>query len=105
MIVVWAGVASIDIVAVLVFALLGAAVLSKDLPLLVLRVHRGRFLSEWLSDGWWRFVFVVPTGVVFWLCTVVVGMVLREVGFTGAVVSFVMVAALVTVVLLFWLWG
>jgi hypothetical protein len=43
---------------------------------------------------------VVPTGVVIWLCTVVIGMVLRKASSAGVAVSFVVVAASVTAVLL-----
>jgi hypothetical protein len=43
---------------------------------------------------------VVPTGVVVWLCTVVIGMVLRKASSAGVAASFVVVAATVTAVLL-----
>ncbi|WP_441005925.1 DUF3054 family protein [Mycobacterium malmoense] len=43
---------------------------------------------------------VAPTGVVVWLCTVVVGMALRKASSAGVAASFVVVAASVTALLL-----
>jgi hypothetical protein len=43
---------------------------------------------------------VYPTGVAVWLCTVVVGMLLRKVTSAGVAGSFVVVAATVTGLLL-----
>jgi Protein of unknown function (DUF3054) len=55
----------------------------------------------WLaSRGWRRPTAVIPTGVVVWLCTVVVGMLLRKAGSAGVAVSFVVVASSVTAALL-----
>ena len=55
----------------------------------------------WLATrAWQRPTAVVPTGVVVWLCTVVIGMVLRKASSAGVAVSFVVVAASVTAVLL-----
>ena len=55
----------------------------------------------WLLIGGWRRPFtVIPTGVVVWVCTVVVGMLLRKVTSAGVSTSFVVVASLSTGVLL-----
>jgi MFS-type transporter involved in bile tolerance (Atg22 family) len=55
----------------------------------------------WLaSRGWQRPTAVVPTGLVVWLCTVVVGMLLRKASSAGVAASFVVVAASVTAALL-----
>jgi hypothetical protein len=55
----------------------------------------------WLgSRGWRHPTALAPTGVVVWLCTVVVGMLLRKASSAGVAASFVVVAASVTAVLL-----
>ena len=55
----------------------------------------------WLAArGWKRPTAVAPTGLVVWLCTVVIGMVLRKLTSAGVAASFVVVASLVTAVLL-----
>lgn len=55
----------------------------------------------WLASRAWRQpVAVAPTGVVVWLFTVVVGMVLRKATSAGVAASFVVVAASVTALLL-----
>ena len=56
-----------------------------------------------LSRAWRRPSAIVPTGVVVWLCTVAIGMLLRKATSAGVAVSFVIVAAAATaVVLLGW---
>src|SRR5574337_907767 len=55
----------------------------------------------WLvSRAWRRPTAVVPTGLIVWLCTVVVGMLLRKASSAGMAASFVVVASSVTAVLL-----
>ena len=55
----------------------------------------------WLvSRGWRSPTAVTPTGVVVWLCTVAVGMLLRKASSQGVAVSFIVVASLVTALLL-----
>ena len=58
----------------------------------------------WLvSRGWQRPIALVPTGVVVWMCTVAVGMLLRAATSAGVSGSFVVVASAATaVVLLGW---
>jgi hypothetical protein len=53
-----------------------------------------------LSGGWRRPLTVIPVGVVVWVCTVAVGMVLRKVTSAGVSTSFVAVASVATAVLL-----
>jgi hypothetical protein len=55
------------------------------------------------SRGWRRPTAIAPTGLTVWLCTVVVGMLLRRLTGAGVAASFVVVASTVTaVVLLGW---
>ncbi|HEY7054661.1 MAG TPA: DUF3054 domain-containing protein [Mycobacterium sp.] len=53
-----------------------------------------------LSLGWRRPLEVVPTGLAVWLATVAVGMALRKADSQGVAITFVLVAAAVTAVLL-----
>jgi Protein of unknown function (DUF3054) len=56
-----------------------------------------------LVRGWRHPTAVVPTGLVVWVCTVAIGMLLRKATSAGVAVSFVVVAAAATaVVLLGW---
>src|SRR6202048_2880477 len=55
----------------------------------------------WLAARAWRHPTVVaPTGVVVWLCTVAVGVLLRKATSAGVAASFVAVASTVTALLL-----
>jgi hypothetical protein len=60
----------------------------------------GTAIGWLLARGWRRPTAVAPTGIVVWVCTVAVGMVLRKVSSAGVAVSFVVVASSVTAVLL-----
>jgi peptidoglycan/LPS O-acetylase OafA/YrhL len=53
-----------------------------------------------LARGWRQPLALAPTGVVVWLATVIVGMLLRKATSQGVAVSFVVVASLVTAALL-----
>jgi hypothetical protein len=98
----WLGV---DVACVLVFCAVGrrshdeglsvAGVVATAWPFLT-----GTFIGWLASRGWQRPTAVVPTGLVVWLCTVVVGMLLRKASSAGVAASFVVVAASVTAVLL-----
>jgi hypothetical protein len=91
---------ALDVVAVLVFAAVGrrshaeddtvAGVLGTAWPFLA-----GTAVGWLLSRAWARPVPVRPTGVVVWLSTVVVGMVLRRLTGEGTAASFVVVALVV----------
>ncbi|WP_326548502.1 DUF3054 domain-containing protein [Mycolicibacterium sp. ND9-15] len=52
------------------------------------------------SLGWRRPYALIPTGVVVWVCTIVVGMLLRKLTSAGAAPSFIVVASISTAVLL-----
>jgi peptidoglycan/LPS O-acetylase OafA/YrhL len=57
--------------------------------------------TGWLaSRAWQRPTSLAPTGLVIWLCTVIVGMLLRKATSAGTAVSFVVVASLSTAILL-----
>lgn len=60
----------------------------------------GTALGWLLVRGWQRPVSVAPTGLVIWVCTVVVGMLLRRLTAAGTATSFIIVASLTTAVLL-----
>jgi Protein of unknown function (DUF3054) len=60
----------------------------------------GTALGWLLSIGWRRPAAVVPTGVAVWVCTVVVGMLLRKATSAGIAPSFIVVASISTAVLL-----
>ena len=60
----------------------------------------GTVLGWLVSRGWRRPTTPVPTGVIVWACTVVVGLALRVASGEGIAFSFIMVATLVTGVLL-----
>ena len=95
----------VDIVAVIVFCTIGrrshaealsvAGVAQTAWPVLC-----GTGVGWLVLGGWRRPLMVIPTGVVVWVCTVVVGMLLRKVTSAGVSASFVVVASLSTAVLL-----
>jgi hypothetical protein len=98
----WLGV---DVIGVLVFCALGRRSHDEGLSITGIASTAWPFLTGtvvgWLaSRGWRRPTAVVPTGVVVWLCTVAVGMVLRKASSAGVAASFVVVASSVTAVLL-----
>src|SRR6478752_2000270 len=94
-----------DIVGVLVFCAVGrrshaegltaAGVAETAWPFLV-----GTAAGWLLIRGWRRPTAISPTGRVVWVSTVVIGMLLRKATSAGVAVSFVVVAAVVTAVLL-----
>jgi hypothetical protein len=94
-----------DVVAVLVFCTVGrrshaegltvAGVAETAWPFLV-----GTAVGWLLIRAWRRPTAVVPTGLAVWLCTVVVGMLLRKATSAGVAVSFIVVASVATAVLL-----
>jgi Protein of unknown function (DUF3054) len=94
-----------DVVAVLVFCALGRRSHDEGLNVTGVAATAWPFLSGtvvgWLvSRAWRRPTAVAPTGLIVWLCTVVVGMLLRKASSAGVAASFVVVAATVTAVLL-----
>jgi hypothetical protein len=98
----WLGV---DVACVLLFCAVGRRSHDEGINLTGIATTAWPFLTGtvigWLvSRGWQRPTAVAPTGVVVWLSTVVIGMLLRKASSAGVVVSFVVVAATVTALLL-----
>jgi hypothetical protein len=94
-----------DVIGVLVFRAVGRRSHDEGLNIAGVATTAWPFLTGtiigWLaSRAWQRPTAVVPTGVVVWLCTVAVGMLLRKATSAGVAASFVLVAASVTAVLL-----
>jgi hypothetical protein len=94
-----------DVVAVLVFCALGRRSHDEGLSITGIAATAWPFLTGtvvgWVaSRAWRRPTAVAPTGVIVWLCTVAVGMLLRKASSAGVAASFAVVAASVTAVLL-----
>jgi Protein of unknown function (DUF3054) len=94
-----------DVIGVLVFCAVGRRSHDEGLSVTGVATTAWPFLTGavvgWLaSRGWRRPTALVPTGVIVWLCTVAVGMLLRKASSAGVAASFVVVAASVTAVLL-----
>ena len=96
-------VALVDLLCVLVFAAVGRASHAEDVGLLGLATTAWPFAAGWLAG--WALVLLVraararplgfPAGVLVWLPTVLVGMVLRVAAGVGVQTSFVIVAVVV----------
>jgi hypothetical protein len=98
----WLG---IDVACVLAFCSVGRRSHDEGLNVVGIATTAWPFLSGtalgWLaSRAWRRPTAVYPTGVVVWLCTVAVGMLLRKATSAGVAASFIVVASSVTVLLL-----
>lgn len=94
-----------DIVCVVVFCAIGRRSHAEGLTLDGIAETAWPFLSGtvlgWLvCRGWRAPTAVVPTGVIIWLATVVVGMLLRKASSQGVATSFIVVASIVTALLL-----
>jgi hypothetical protein len=94
-----------DVVCVIVFCAIGRRSHAEGLTVARIAHTAWPFLAGagvgWLLIGGWRRPFtVIPTGVVVWVCTVAVGMLLRKATSAGVSASFVVVASLSTAVLL-----
>ncbi len=101
----WLGWLAVDVIAVLVFCAAGRRSHDEGLSIPGVATTAWPFLTGtllgWLaSRAWRRPTAVVPTGVVVWAFTVVVGMVLRKATSAGVAASFIVVASTVTAVLL-----
>jgi hypothetical protein len=95
----------VDVVCVVVFCTIGRRSHAEGLTVSGIAETAWPFLTGtvlgWLvARGWRRPLSLTPTGVLVWLCTVAVGMLLRKVSSQGVAVSFVVVATLVTAALL-----
>lgn len=96
---------AVDVIGVLVFCAVGRRSHDEGLNITGVAVTAWPFLTGtvvgWLvSRAWRRPAAVAPTGVVVWLCTVLVGMLLRKATSAGVATSFVVVATTVTALLL-----
>lgn len=96
---------AVDVVGVLVFCAVGRRSHDEGLNVTGIAATAWPFLTGtvigWLvSRGWRRPTALAPTGVVVWLCTVVIGMLLRKATSAGVAASFVVVATTVTALLL-----
>jgi hypothetical protein len=97
--------AGIDAMCILAFCALGRRSHAEGLTVAGLAETAWPFLTGavvgWLATrGWRRPANLIPTGVVVWLSTVIVGMLLRRVTGQGVAVSFIIVASVVTAALL-----
>lgn len=94
-----------DVVAILIFCALGRRSHDEGVNVNGIATTAWPFLTGtalgWLlSRGWQRPTAVVPTGVVVWVSTVVVGMLLRKATSASVAGAFVVVASTVTAVFL-----
>ena len=94
-----------DTVCVIAFCAIGRRSHAEGLTLAGIAQTAWPFLAGtgvgWLLVGGWRRPFtVIPTGVTVWVCTVVVGMLLRKATSAGVQASFVVAASIATAVLL-----
>jgi hypothetical protein len=94
-----------DVVCVLVFCTIGRRSHAEGITVAGVVETAWPFLAGtavgWLAvRGWRRPATLAPTGLVIWLSTVVIGMLLRKATSQGTAVSFVVVASLVTAILL-----
>lgn len=94
-----------DIVCVVVFCAIGRRSHAEGLTLPGIAETAWPFLSGtlagWLiSRGWRAPTAIAPTGVIVWLATVIVGMLLRKASSQGVATSFIIVASIVTALLL-----
>lgn len=95
----------IDLVCVVAFCAIGRRTHTEGLTVGGIAETSWPFLTGtalgWLlSRGWQRPVALAPTGLVVWMCTVVVAMLLRRATSHGTAVSFIVVASVTTAVLL-----
>ncbi|OBB92538.1 DUF3054 domain-containing protein [Mycobacterium sp. 852002-40037_SCH5390672] len=96
---------AVDVVGVLVFCAVGRRSHDEGLNVTGVAVTAWPFLTGtvvgWLaSRGWRQPTALLPTGIVVWLSTVVIGMLLRKASSAGVAASFVVVATTVTALLL-----
>ncbi|MCW2559303.1 MAG: rane protein [Mycobacterium sp.] len=95
----------VDVVCVVVFCTIGRRSHAEGITVAGVAETAWPFLTGaavgWLAARAWRRPSVLaPTGLIIWLSTVVIGMLLRKATSQGTAVSFVVVASLVTAILL-----
>lgn len=94
-----------DVVCVVAFTALGRRSHDEGVSLVGVAETAWPFLVGtgvgWLlSRGWRRPTALTPTGVTVWICTIVLGMLLRKATGQGTAVTFIAVASTVTALLL-----
>jgi len=94
-----------DVVCVLVFCAIGRRSHAEGITVAGVAQTAWPFLSGtaagWLAArAWRRPASLAPTGIVIWVFTVAIGMLLRKVTSQGTAFSFVVVASLSTAILL-----
>jgi len=94
-----------DVVLVVIFCAIGRRSHAEGITLAGVAHTSWPFLTGtvagWaLARGWRRPTALNPTGLVVWVSTVVIGMLLRKASAQGVAVSFVIVASTVTAVFL-----
>lgn len=99
------GALTVDVVLVVAFCAIGRRSHAEQLTVGGIAETAWPFLTGtalgWLfARGWRRPAALAPTGVVVWVCAVVVAMLLRRVTSQGTATSFIVVATLTTAVLL-----
>ena len=87
----------LDVACVLVFVIIGRASHVKGESLAGIASTSWPFLSGlgigWLAArAWRRPLAIVPAGLVIWLCTVTIGMILRVISGQGTAAGFIAVA-------------
>jgi len=98
----------LDIACVLIFVIIGRASHTKGESLAGIASTSWPFLAGlglgWLAArGWRRPLAIRPEGLVIWLCTVALGMILRVVSGQGTAIAFIVVAlAFLALFLLGW---
>ncbi|MGB2921337.1 MAG: DUF3054 domain-containing protein [Mycobacterium sp.] len=100
-----AGALAADVVCVVLFCSIGRRSHAEGLTVSGIAETAWPFLTGtalgWmLARGWQRPASLAPTGLVVWVCTVVVAMLLRKATSQGTAVSFIVVASVTTAVLL-----
>ena len=95
----------VDLLCVIVFCTIGRRSHAEGITVAGVAETAWPFLTGtavgWLTTRAWRNpTTLAPTGLVVWLSTVVIGMLLRRATSQGTAISFVVVASLVTAILL-----
>lgn len=96
---------TIDVSCVLLFCAIGRRSHAEGVTLAGVAQTAWPFLTGtalgWLAArGWRRPAALTPTGVIVWVATITVGMLLRKLSGQGVAVSFIVVASSVTALLL-----
>ena len=98
-----------DLLCVVVFCTIGRRSHAEGLTIAGIAETAWPFLAGtgvgWLlARGWQRPTSLAPTGLIVWVATVVVGMLLRKLTSQGTATSFIVVASITTAVLLLAAW-